>query len=143
MIRAAHISLGLAGLLAALPLAAMADGCVGYGEAAFAKSVREVETGIKAVMRYFPDVMTGGQDEITYDDGTKDTLYWDGFTSWFVAEITAGPVLNQTMAAHFMVDAVLAVCPSVNAGQLPDAVLDGRCIKMEAPCPAVDAKVHQ
>ena len=133
-------------LLAAVPLSPALAG--GYGDsyqAALAKPVREVETGIRATLRYFANVMTGGQEEIVNADGTTDMLYWDGLTGVFEAEVTEGPALTQAMAEHFLRDAAAVVCPSADPAAMAGLVvhMNDRFISAQGQCPAIDAKVGQ
>jgi len=135
--------------LAALPLAvalaapALAESRYAYEEVALEVTVRETDNGARAVVRYLPEVMTGGQEEIINDDGTVDILMWDGWKQVFEVEmLDPRPAMSPVEIEKFLRDAVAAVCPSVDTEALSAALVDiahdGRFAWVDIGCPAVD-----
>ncbi|WP_071673653.1 hypothetical protein [Nioella nitratireducens] len=108
-------------------------------DVALERSVRDDDRGVRAIIRYRPEVMTGGQDEIVNDDGSVSTLYWDGFVGQFSAEIVEGHV-EGLEAEAFLREAAVAVCPSVDKDVLDAAwvLVRDATLSLFAQCPEVD-----
>ena len=133
------ISLGL------LALPAVAESYADYADVALEKTVRDTDTGARAVVRYFPEIMVGGEEEIVAEDGTVSILNWDGFAGLFEMNFISEPALARDAAEVFLRDAIPAVCPSVDraAVQAGEIMVDGAYLSLFAQCPEIDAEVYQ
>jgi hypothetical protein len=109
----------------------------------FERTVRDDDRGVRAVIRYRPEVFFGGQDEIVNDDGTVSILFWDGFTGEFTAEVIEGS-LAEDDAGAFLREAVIAVCPSVERTRLENEWVNIRppYYSIYSQCPEVDDRLE-
>jgi len=136
----------LAAGLAAVTGPIWAAGASDYARPAITKVVRDTERGVRAKMRYFPEVMTGGSEMITGDDGQQYELNWDGLSGMFEAELLDGATLDAAAADGFMREAIAAICPSANIEDVfhfYDVAIIGPFLSIYGQCPAADAKVRQ
>jgi len=110
-------------------------------EVALETTVRDDDRGVRAVIRYRPEVFTGGMDEVVNADGSVSVVHWDGFLGQFEAELIEG-ALAGAEAAAFLREAVKVVCPSAEAAALAqaDVVVSGSVLRVFAQCPEVDAR---
>lgn len=140
MRRAGQIAAAFVLSLAA-PLAAQVAGP--DADVALERTVRDDERGVRAIIRYRPEVMSGGQDELVNEDGTISTLYWDGFFGQFEAEMIEGDLAPGDVKA-FLREAVIAVCPSVDTDLLAGewVQVSGNRLRIFAQCPEVDATLE-
>ncbi len=122
---------------------AFADSLSVDTDVALERTVHDDDRGVRAIIRYRPEVMTGGQDEIVNEDGTVSTIYWDGFVGQFSAEIIEGSVEGADAEA-FLREAAVAVCPSVDKDVLDEAwvLVNGANLSLFAQCPEVDETLH-
>jgi hypothetical protein len=129
----------LAAVLA--PIAALGQSV--YIDVALERTVRDDDRGIRAVVRYRPEVPYGGQDEIINDDGSVSIIHWDGVTGQFTAEIIEG-VLAESDAEAFLRDAVVAVCPSVERERLANEWVQSMppFYSIHSQCPEVDDRLE-
>jgi len=136
----------LAAGLAAVAGPIWAAGASDYASPAMTKVVRDTDRGVRAKMRYFPEVITGGSEMVTGDDGQQYELNWDGVSGLFEAELLDGATLDAAAADGFMREAIAAVCPSANVDDVfhfYDVAIIGPFLSIYGQCPAIDAKVHQ
>jgi len=129
------ISLGL------MAFPALAESYGDHLPARLDDTVRDTETGVRANVRYFNDVLTGGREIVVGDDGEEYELLWDGFKGVF--EVTVLPGALPTESEAFVRGAVIAVCPSVDRAGLAGATIHARgsgMFQVDARCPAVDAE---
>ena len=140
MRRAGHIAAAFVLLLAA-PLVAQVSGL--DPDVAVERTVRDDERGVRAVIRYRPEVMIGGSEEIVNEDGTASLVHWDGIFGQFEAEMIEGKLAADDGEA-FLREAVIAVCPTVDtdvlAGQWVQVA--GNRLRIFAQCPEVDATLE-
>jgi len=134
---------GLAAVAAfaiALPLTASAQST--DPDVALERTVRDEERGVRAVIRYRPEVPFGGQDEIENEDGTVTVIHWDGFTGQFTAEVIEGD-LAEDDAEAFLREAVIAVCPSVDRDRLETEWVRAwpPIYSIYSQCPEVDERL--
>ncbi len=144
-----HITHGLAALGLALapagPLLA-GDSLVGDVPVVVTKTVRDTETGARAEVRYFNQVMTGGTEIYVDDAGVAQELHWDGLKGVF--EVDFGPFSGTAPAEAevFVREAVVAICPSVDAdglGTQPIEAVTATLFRVDAQCPAADKRSGQ
>jgi len=109
-------------------------------EPALESRVRDDDRGVRAIIRYHPEVMTGGAEEFVGADGSVGVLHWDGFAGQFEAEVIEG-VIEGADAEAFLREAVKVVCPSADAAQVAEAGVQalGPFLRLFAQCPEVDA----
>jgi len=127
--------------LALTALPALAEDYGDYLPVRLDKTVRDTDTGVRATVRYFNDVLTGGREIVVGDDGEEYELLWDGFKGVF--EVTVLPGTLPTDPEAFVRGAVIAVCPSVDRAGLAGATIHARgsgMFQVDAQCPAVDAE---
>lgn len=119
------------------PLAAPAAGL--DEDVELERTVRDDDRGVRAIVRYRPFVMTGGREEILNGNGTVTVLHWEGFVGQFEAEVIAGHLADDDAEA-FLREAVVAVCPSVDADVLAGewVQVSGNRLLVFAQCPAID-----
>jgi len=134
---------GLAAVAAfaiALPLTASAQST--DPDVALERTVRDDDRGVRAVIRYRPEVPFGGQDEIENEDGTVTVIHWDGFTGQFTAEVIEGD-LAEDDAEAFLREAVIAVCPSVDRDRLETEWVRAwpPIYSIYSQCPEVDERL--
>jgi len=110
-------------------------------EPALVSRVRDDDRGVRAIIRYYPEVMTGGASEIVNPDGTVSMLHWDGLVGQFEAEVIEGG-LSGADAEAFLREAVGVVCPSADAAYVAEAPVQasGPYLRLFAQCPEVDAR---
>lgn len=107
------------------------------------KTIRDTDTGVRAEVSYYNDVLTGGQEVITADDGTTSILHWDGSLGVFEIAILAEPTDGSAIAKSFFAEVILAVCPSADKTYVPVAsvqLVAAGVYQVEAQCPAIDRK---
>ncbi|AHM02642.1 hypothetical protein roselon_00185 [Roseibacterium elongatum DSM 19469] len=133
---------GLAALMA-MAMVVAGPAVAEPGEVALERTVSDADRGLRAIIRYRPEVMTGGREEIEAEDGSVAYLYWDGLMGQFSAEIIEGQIAGGDAEA-FLREAVIAVCPSVEQSVLATAPVqvDGRFLRIFAQCLDVDADYH-
>lgn len=110
-------------------------------EVALERTVRDDDRAVRAIIRYRPEVLTGGQDEVVNEDGSVSLLHWDAFLGQFEAELIEGSLSGQE-AEDFLREAVLAVCPSADTAEVQHAWVQasGPFLRLFAQCPSVDAR---
>lgn len=103
------------------------------------RTVRDDDRGVRAIIRYRPEVMTGGQSEVVNSDGSVSILHWDGLAGQFEAELVEGS-LDDTDAEAFLREAVIAVCPSADAEYVAQAWVQVAppFLRLTAQCPEHD-----
>ena len=109
-------------------------------EPALESRVRDDDRGVRAIIRYYPEMPTGGESEIVNPDGTVSILHWDGVAGQFEAELVEGAI-EGAEAEAFLREAVKVVCPSVDAAHVAEAWVQasGPYLRLFAQCPEVDA----
>ena len=128
-------------ILSLMAVPAMAESYGDYLPVRLAETVRDTDTGVRATVRYFNDVLTGGREIVVGDDGEEYELFWDGYKGVF--EVTVLPGALPTESEAFVRGAVIAVCPSVDRAGLAGATVHtrgGGMFQVDAQCPAVDAE---
>lgn len=125
----------------ALTASVVVDSHAGDLGVALERRVSDADRGLRAIITYRPEVMSGGQDEIVNSDGSVTTLHWDGLIGQFTAEIIEGNIAGPDAEA-FLREAVIVVCPSVDRDWLKMGWVqfDGPFLRIFAQCPEVDAE---
>lgn len=133
-----RVALGLSVLT---PSAALAQ--ISGLDVALERIVRDDDRGVRAILRYRPEVFYGGQDEIVNDDGSVTILNWHGFSGQFAAEIIEGD-LEEADAEAFLRESVIAVCPSVDRERLESEWVQSMppFLRIHSQCPEVDDRLE-
>ncbi len=113
---------------------------------ALTKTVRDTDSGARAAVSYFPEIVTGGEERFIDENGEEARLLWDGVKGVFEVEFIEASGLAPADTLLFVRGAITAVCPSVDADALSGVRVEHvepGLYRVDAQCPAVDAEWWQ
>jgi hypothetical protein len=110
------------------------------------EKVRDTDSGARATVSYYPEIVTGGEERYIDDNGEEVWLLWDGLKGVFEVEFISASGLAPADTLIFVRDAIVAVCPSVDGVALSAAhveTVEPGLYRLDAQCPDIDMELVQ